>query len=49
MNNTDTMMGAKFKSKTHAFFDFLSLFARLASKFKKGTNMTEKNFLDKKS
>jgi hypothetical protein len=40
-------MGAKFKSKKHllcTFFDFWRLFAPLALKFEKSTNMTEQNF-----
>jgi hypothetical protein len=45
-------MGAKLKSKTHVqntFFDFLSsVFARLASKFEKSTNMAFKNFFFEK-
>ncbi len=44
MKNTDPLMGAKLKSKTHlqnTFFDFLSRFLRvLASKFEKSTNVT---------
>ncbi len=43
-------MGAKFKSKTHLLDTFLSLaplFARLASKFEKSTNMTFNKFLKK--
>ncbi len=46
-------MGAKLKSKTHLlntfFWFFEPFFARLASKFKKSTNMTKKNFFCKKS
>ncbi len=48
MKNTDPLMDAKLKSKTHllkTFFDFLNrFFARLASKFSKSANMTKKNF-----
>jgi hypothetical protein len=48
MKNTDSLMGAKLKSKTHLldmFFDFLEpFFARLASKFSKSADMTPKNF-----
>jgi hypothetical protein len=43
-------MSAKFKSKTHLLYTFLifgAVFARLASKFKKSTNMTFKKFLKK--
>jgi hypothetical protein len=44
MKNTDPLMVAKLKSKTHllkTFFDFFEpFFARLASKFEKSTNMT---------
>jgi hypothetical protein len=54
MKNTDPVMGAKLKSKTHLqnrFFDFLSrFFAHLASKFAKSAksaNMTQKNFFEK--
>jgi hypothetical protein len=46
INNTDPVMGAKFKSKTnllHTFFLFLAqFFARLASKFEKSSNITLK-------
>jgi hypothetical protein len=46
-------MGEKFKSKTHLlnkFYDFWRrFFARLASKFEKSTNMTEKKEILKKS
>jgi hypothetical protein len=45
IKNTDPVMGAKFKSKTHlqnTFFDFFKpFFARLASKFSKSANMTQ--------
>jgi hypothetical protein len=48
MKNTDSLMGAKLKSKTHLqdmFFDFLEpFFARLASKFSKSADMTPKFF-----
>jgi hypothetical protein len=48
MKNTDSLMGAKLKSKAHLldmFFDFLEpFFARLASKFSKSANMTKKYF-----
>jgi hypothetical protein len=52
MKNTDPLMGAKFKSKTHLLNTFLifgavfmgPFFARLASKFEKRTNMTYTNF-----
>jgi hypothetical protein len=47
MKNTDPLMGAKLKSRTHllnTFLDFFEpFFAHLASKFEKSTNMT-KNF-----
>jgi hypothetical protein len=48
MKNTDPLMGAKLKSKTHlqnTFFDFLScFFTRLGSKFSKSANKTQKFF-----
>jgi hypothetical protein len=52
MKNTDPLMGAKLKSKTHllnTFFDFLSrFFPRLASKVEKSTTMSQKKiFLEK--
>jgi hypothetical protein len=49
MKNTDPLMGAKLKSKTHlqnTFFDFLSrFFAHLASKFAKSANMIPQFFI----
>ncbi len=45
IKNTDPLMCAKFKSKTHLLNMFLILapfFARFASKFEKSTNMTKK-------
>jgi hypothetical protein len=46
IKNTDSLMGAKFKSKAHllsTFFDFWRrFFARLASRFEKSTNMAKK-------
>jgi hypothetical protein len=52
MKNTDPLMGAKLKSKTHLlnrFFNFfLPFFAHLASKFPKSANMTPNFFLSKK-
>ena len=52
MKNTDPLMGAKLKSKTHLlnkfFLFFEPFFARLASKFEKSSNMTfKKTFLKK--
>jgi hypothetical protein len=52
MKNTDPLMGAKLKSKTHlqnTFFSFYApFFAHLASKFAKSANMTKKKiFLNK--
>jgi hypothetical protein len=48
MKNTDPVMGAKCKAKTHlqnTFLDFLAFFAQLALKFAKSANMTKnKNF-----
>ncbi len=48
MKNTDHLIGAKQKSKTHlqnTFFDlFEPFFAHLASKFAKSANMTPQNF-----
>jgi hypothetical protein len=52
MKNTDSLMGAKLKSKTHLldmFFDFLEPFlVRLASKFSKSKDMTQKKFFNRK-
>jgi hypothetical protein len=49
--NTNALMGEKLKSKTHlqnTFFDFLSrFFVRLASKFSKSANMTQRIFSEK--
>ena len=51
MKNTDPLMGAKLKSKTHLlnkfFLFFEPFFARLASKFENSNNMTKKNFFEK--
>ena len=52
MKNTDPLMGAKLKSKTHllnyVFRFFEPFFAHLASKFEKSTNRTfKKNCLTK--
>jgi hypothetical protein len=49
MKNTDTVIGAKLKSKTHLqnkfFLFFEAFFAHLASKFAKSANTTQKIFL----
>jgi hypothetical protein len=45
-------MGAKLKSKTHlqnTFFDFLSRFLRVWSKFEKSTNVTLKKYFFEKN
>ncbi len=52
MKNTDSLMGAKWKSKTHllnTFFDFVSRFLRVwLQSLKKITNMTlKKKFFEK--
>jgi hypothetical protein len=53
IKNTDPLMGAKLKSKTHLQNTFLKIFepffACLASKFSKSANMTKKIFWCKKS
>jgi hypothetical protein len=53
MKNTDPVMGAKLKSKTHlqnTFFDFLSRFLRTwLQSLQKVLILPKKNFLDKKS
>ncbi len=48
MKNTDPLMGAKLKSKTHLpnrFFNFEPFFAHLALKFAKSANITPKKFV----
>ncbi len=42
IKNTDPLMGAKFKSKTHLLNRFFFIFGHLASKFEKSTNMAKK-------
>jgi hypothetical protein len=52
MKNTDPLMGAKLKSKTHLqnkFFDFLSRFLRIwLQSLQKVQILPTKNFFDKK-